>query len=155
MTTSSDVITQKRFYETAPAAVQALLDLGKAVDASGLDKKLTELIKLRVSQINGCAFCTHMHLDVARKLGVENIKLDLVAVWREVDLFSPREKAALGWAEACTHLPPNDATDLAYTEMRAQFTESEAIFLSASIANINAWNRLAAPLHYAPQIADR
>ncbi|HVI53217.1 MAG TPA: carboxymuconolactone decarboxylase family protein [Candidatus Sulfotelmatobacter sp.] len=152
MTSSADSISQKRFYETAPAAVQALLDLGKAVDASGLDKGLSELIKLRVSQINGCAFCTKMHLDVGRKLGVDAVKLELVAVWPEVDLFTPREKAALAWAEACTRLPPTHATDEAYAAMRREFSESEAIFLTAAIANINAWNRIAAPLHYAPQI---
>jgi len=139
MTSSADSISQKRFYETAPAAVQALLDLGKAVDASGLDKGLS-------------AFCTKMHLDVGRKLGVDAVKLELVAVWPEVDLFTPREKAALAWAEACTRLPPTHATDEAYAAMRREFSESEAIFLTAAIANINAWNRIAAPLHYAPQI---
>jgi AhpD family alkylhydroperoxidase len=145
-------ISQKRFYEIAPAATNALLALGKAVDDSGLDKSLTELLKLRVSQLNGCAFCTHMHLTVARKLGVDAVKLDLVAVWPEVDLFTPREKAALGWAEAVTHLPPTTATDAAYAAMRREFSESEAVFLTAAIANINAWNRIAAPLHYAPMI---
>lgn len=152
MSNLSAPITQQRFYETAPAATQALLDLGKAVDASGLEKTLTELVKLRVSQINGCAFCTKMHLDVGRKLGIEANKLDLVAVWPEVDLFTPREKAALAWAEACTHLPPTHATDQAYQTMRQEFSEAEAIFLTAAIANINAWNRIAAPLHYAPQV---
>ncbi len=141
-------ITQKAFYATAPAAVQALLDLGKAVDASGLDKELSELIKLRVSQINGCAYCTKLHLDTGRTLGVEAAKLDLVAVWPEVALFSRREKAALAWAEACTRLPPDAAADRAYAALRAEFSESEAIFLTAAIANINAWNRIAAPLHY-------
>ena len=152
MTEPADQITQKRFYEIAPAAVQALLDLGKAVDASGLDKGLSELIKLRVSQINGCAFCTQMHLSVGRTLGVDGAKLDLAAVWPEVDLFTPREKAALAWAEACTRLPPNEAADQAYAALRREFSESEAVFLTAAIANINAWNRIAAPLHYAPQI---
>lgn len=152
MSNSADPITQKRFYELAPAAVQALLELGKAVDASGLDKGLSELIKLRVSQMNGCAFCTKMHLDVGRKLGLDPLKLDLVAVWPEVELFTPREKAALGWAEACTRLPPDHASDQAYQAMRQEFSESEAVFLTAAIANINAWNRIAAPLHYAPQL---
>jgi len=152
MTDHAVPISQKRFYDIAPAAVQALLDLGKAVDDSGLEKTLSELIKLRISQINGCAFCTKMHLDVGRKLGISADKLDLVAVWPEVELFSPREKAALAWAEACTHLPPSHAADQAYQVMRREFSESEAVFLTAAIANINAWNRIAAPLHYAPQI---
>lgn len=145
-------ITQQTFYATAPAAVQALFDLGKAVDALGLDKGLTELIKLRVSQLNGCAYCTQLHLETGRKLGLEAAKLDLVAVWPEVALFSRREKAALAWAEACTRLPPDAATDRAYAGLRAEFSEKEAVFLTAAIANINAWNRIAAPLHYPPAL---
>ena len=86
------------FSETAPSARAALIDMGKAVEASGLDKALTELVKVRVSQINGCGFCLALHLGWAREAAVAQDKLDFLTVWHEVDVFSPRERAALAEA---------------------------------------------------------
>jgi AhpD family alkylhydroperoxidase len=88
-------ISYETFQATATAARSALTALGKAVDEAGLDKALTELVKLRVSQINGCAFCTQFHLTTARQAGGDAAKLDLVAVWRDAGVFSARERAAL------------------------------------------------------------
>src|ERR1700678_2152026 len=91
------------FDQKAPAARAALSALSKAVDDSGLEKALTELIKIRASQVNGCAFCVQFHLNAARKAGVSQTKLDLVAVWRDTGVFSAHERAALAWTEALTH----------------------------------------------------
>jgi AhpD family alkylhydroperoxidase len=145
-------ITQQDFYKIAPAARDALIALGKAVDASGLPKDLTELLKLRISQMNGCAFCLNMHLGIARKLGVPAAKLDLVAAWRDADIYSPRERASLAWAEALTDFAHGDAMDGAYKALQQEFSQDEIAFLSAAIANINAWNRISVGLRFAPII---
>ena len=91
-------IAYATFQKTAPAAQAALLAMGKAADESGLDKEIIELVKLRVSQINNCAFCLQIHLTVARRLAIPQDKLDLVATWHEAGIFSDREGAALAWA---------------------------------------------------------
>jgi len=145
-------LSQESFYKIAPEARDALIALGKAVDASGLEKDLTELVKLRVSQINGCAFCLQMHIGIARKLGVKSPTIDLVAAWRDADIYTPRERAALGWAEAITAFDHGAASDAAFAALQGEFSESEIAFLTAAIANINAWNRIAAGLRFAPII---
>lgn len=143
-------IKQQDFYKIAPAARDALIALGKAVDASGLEKPLTELVKLRVSQINGCAFCLQMHLTMAREQGVAAAKLDLVAAWPDADIYSPRERAALAWTEALTVFAHGPALDDAYAAVQKVFSDSEICFLTAAIANINAWNRISVGLRFAP-----
>lgn len=143
-------IKQEDFYRIAPAARDALIALGKAVDESGLEKPLTELIKLRASQINGCAFCVQFHLTIARKLGVPAAKLDLVAAWSDTDIYSARERAALAWTEALTNFAHGEATEKAYAALMREFTEGEISFLTAAIANINAWNRISVGLRFAP-----
>jgi AhpD family alkylhydroperoxidase len=127
--------------------------MGKTADESGLDKQLIELVKLRVSQINNCAFCLPIHLNVARKLGMAQDKLDLVATWAEAGIYSVRECAALAWAETLTHLAGRSVPDEAYTAAREHFSEAELTFLSVSVATINAWNRLGAAFRFAPPIA--
>ena len=119
MSTDHSRVTYQAFGEVAPAAYAALVALGKAVDDHGLDKSLTELVKLRVSQINGCAFCVQHHLNVARRAGVSAAKLDLVVTWTDAGLFSARECAALAWAECLTALATQGAPDDAYSALRA------------------------------------
>ena len=148
-------ISMEDFASRAPAAPAALRRLGEAIDASGLDKALTELVKLRASQINGCAYCVQFHLNLLRKLGVAPEKLDLVAVWREAGIFSEREAAALAWTEALTEALKDGASDDAYAALLTQFTEQEAIFLTAAIGLINAWNRIGVGLRFAPPIPGR
>ncbi|SER08913.1 alkylhydroperoxidase AhpD family core domain-containing protein [Faunimonas pinastri] len=143
-------VDYETFASTAPGIEAGLLALGKAVDASGLEKQLTELVKLRVSQINGCAFCVQHHLNIARKIGVAAAKLDLLAAWRDAGLFSDREKAALEWAELLTALPSASPPEDAFGRLRLHVSEAEAIFLTAAIATINAWNRLGVGLRFAP-----
>lgn len=145
-------ISYDTFQKTAPAVQAALLAMGRAADESGLDKTVIELVKLRVSQINNCAFCLQIHLTVARRIGVPQAKLDLVATWHEAGIFSEREAAALAWAETLTRLSDRSVPDEAYAAVRRQFDEAEVIQLSAAIATINAWNRLGAAFRFAPPI---
>lgn len=148
-------VSMEDFASRAPAAPAALRRLGEAIDASGLDKALTEFVKLRASQINGCAYCVQFHLNLLRKLEVAPEKLDLVAVWREAGIFSEREAAALAWTEALTEALKDGASDDAYAALLTQFTEQEAIFLTAAIGLINAWNRIGVGLRFAPPIPGR
>ena len=148
-------IAYDTFQKTAPSAQAALLAMGKTADDSGLDKELIELVKLRVSQINNCAFCLQIHLNVARKLGVAQEKLDLVATWHEAGIFSEKEGAALGWAETLTRLADRSVPDEAYDAVRRHFSEEQVIFLSVAIGTINAWNRLGAAFRFAPPIPRR
>lgn len=140
------------FQKAAPAAQAALLAMGKSSEESGLDKTIVELAKLRVSQINNCAFCLQIHLNVSRRLGLPPEKLDLVATWHEAGIFSDRECAALAWAETLTRLDGRSVPDDAYESVRRHFSENEVIALSVAIANINAWNRLGAAFRFAPPI---
>jgi len=149
---SSVRIAYETFEKTAPAAKAALLTMGKTADESGLDKALIELVKLRVSQINNCAFCLQIHLNVSRRLGVPQEKLDLVAAWEEAGIFSERECAALAWAETLTRLADRSVPDAAYEAVRRHLGESELLLLSTAIATINAWNRLGAAFRFAPPI---
>lgn len=143
------------FAQAAPEVVNALGALGKAVDDSGLDKKLTELIKLRASQLNGCAFCIQYHLNVARKAGLSSAKVDLVAAWRDAGIYSERERAALAWTEALTLMSQKHIPDAVYEEVRAAFTQEETLFLTSAIGAINAWNRIAGALQFSPPLPVR
>jgi len=125
--------------------------LGKAAAARGLDKTILELIKIRASQINGCAFCLQMHLDDARRMHIDEAKLNLVVAWREAPVFSERERAALAWTEALTLLPQG-VSDEVYTTARAAFSEQELADLSAAVISINAWNRLGVAYRFTPQV---
>ena len=143
-------ISWQAFDLAVPGAVAALRSLGQAVEATGLEKRLIELLKVRVSQINGCAFCLKLHLDWARKAGVPDLQLDLVATWREVACFDARERAALDWAEALTRMPVAHVDDAAHAQAAQQFDERQLAALTAAIATINAWNRIAGALRFAP-----
>ena len=140
------------FERMAPEVPAALRALGKAVDDSGLDKALTELLKLRVSQLNGCAYCIQFHLNIARRLGIAAPKLDLVAAWRDAGVFSARERAALAWAEALTGMMRAHVCDAVYAEVQRQFNAGEIAALTTAVAAINAWNRIAGALQFAPPI---
>jgi AhpD family alkylhydroperoxidase len=146
-------IDYEEFARLAPAARAAMAALGKAVDDSGIDKGLSELIKLRASQINGCAFCLYMHLGAARRLGVAPEKIDLVGAWRDAGVFSARECAVLAWTEALTDVSRTGAPDEAHAALRDHFTEAEIAHLTVAVATINAWNRIAISLRFPPRIA--
>jgi len=120
------------------------------VQGSGLDHSLLELVKLRASQLNGCAFCLDMHWKDARAQGESEERLYMLNVWRESSIYSERERAALAWTEALTLVADTGAPDEVYEETRAQFDEKEIADLSLAIAAINAWNRMAIGFRLVP-----
>ena len=128
--------------KVSPDGYKAMLGLHAYVQNSGLSLGLLELVKMRVSQINGCAFCIAMHVPLALKHGISNDQLHLLAAWREAPIYSPPERAALAWAEALTQLAGGDVADAVYADMRQCFSEKEVADLSFAVAEINAWNRL-------------
>jgi AhpD family alkylhydroperoxidase len=130
-------------YTVVPEGVKVLRGVENYLQACGLDHRLIALINTRVSQINGCAYCLHMHTEDARKLGETDMRLHLLDAWHESNLYSPRERAALAWAEALTHIETTHAPDDVFNEARRHFSEKELADLSIVIAMINAWNRLA------------
>jgi AhpD family alkylhydroperoxidase len=111
--------------------------------SSGIEKTIKELVKLRASQINGCAFCIHMHSTDLRKAGESEMRLYMLDAWRESSLYSDRERAALGWTEALTRIADTHAPDSDYEVLKAQFDDEEQVQLTLMIGAINAWNRLA------------
>jgi AhpD family alkylhydroperoxidase len=140
------------YFQAIPEAVTALRAVGHAVAKSGLEHDLIELIKIRASQINGCAFCIQFHLNDARKLGVTAAKQDLLAAWRDAGIFSAREMAALAWTERVTLLAKEHVSDEDFAALGEHFSQNEIIFLTATIAQINFWNRIAATFRFTPQI---
>jgi AhpD family alkylhydroperoxidase len=136
----------------APKLMQAMLELEGKVSGSGLEKSLMGLVKVRASQMNGCAFCIHMHSKDAREHGESEERLYLLNAWREAPCFSERERAALAWAEALTLLPETHAPDADYEAMKAQFTEEEQVKLTLLIATINSWNRIVVGFRTVPAV---
>lgn len=146
-------ITYESFVQEAAPVFAGLVAMGQAVDASGLEKPLTELLKIRASQINGCAFCLQYHLNIARNARLPRVKLDLVAAWHEApEVFTERERAALAWTEALTAKPHEGVSDALYAQVERQFPGAQLAYLTAAVANINAWNRIAVALRFAPPV---
>jgi AhpD family alkylhydroperoxidase len=136
---------QKRldYSKAAPGSVQAMYKLQKFVEESGLERSLLELVKTRVSQINGCAFCIDMHTKDARALGESEQRLYALNAWRETPFYTGRERAGLAWAEAITLISESHASDEEFEAARAEFSEEELVKLTMAIITINGWNRLA------------
>jgi AhpD family alkylhydroperoxidase len=130
-------------YQAAPTAMKALATLEAQVANSGLDPTLVELVKIRASQINGCAFCLDMHTRDARARGEREERLYLLDAWRESPLYSTHERAALAWTEAVTLVSQTHVPDAVYEEVRAEFGPEELVKLTLLITTINAWNRFA------------
>ena len=130
-----------RYMGLGPA--QAMLNLQAQVEASGLERSLLELVKIRASQINGCAYCLDMHTKDARALGETEQRIYALSAWRETPFFTPRERAALAWTESLTLVADTHVPDEVYAETRSQFEEAELVLLTFAIVAINGWNRLA------------
>ncbi|WP_341501324.1 carboxymuconolactone decarboxylase family protein [Gallaecimonas sp. GXIMD4217] len=131
-------------YRSAPGAIQAMVGLENYLAkqlGDELDKGLLELIKLRVSQLNGCAYCIDMHARLAREYGESEQRLHLLCAWHETALFTAREKAALAWAEANTRLIEGPVDDELYQEVSRHFGDKALVDLTLAVAAINAWNR--------------
>ncbi|ACG78310.1 alkylhydroperoxidase AhpD core protein [Phenylobacterium zucineum HLK1] len=135
--------TRLNYVAVAPTALDAMMGLETAVRESGLEHSLGELVKTRASQMNGCAFCLHMHTQDARKAGESEARLHLLAAWRESSLYTPRERAALAWTEALTRVGDTGAPDADYEALEPHFSETEIVWLTMLIVTINGWNRLA------------
>lgn len=143
------------FQAIAPDPCKAVMALEKYIHACGLEHKLIHLLKLRASQINGCAFCIDMHSKDARANGEEEHRLYAFSAWRETTFFNDRERAALDWTEAVTRIADSRAEDEQFNNLRHHFSEKEVVDLTWIIAAINLWNRLAIsfrlePGHYRP-----
>jgi AhpD family alkylhydroperoxidase len=135
-----------------PELYKAMSGLQKYVDGSGLDQKLLDLVKIRASQINGCAYCIVMHTNDARKHGESDEWMHLLNAWREAPIYSARERAALAWTEAVTKISDRHVPDEVYEEARRQFPEKELVDLTAAVIAINAWNRAAIAFRATPQL---
>lgn len=129
-------------FKSIPEGLKAMMALEASFNSSSLEQSLRELVKLRASQINGCAFCIHMHATDARKHGETEMRLYMLNAWRESPLYSDRERAALAWTESLTRLAETGAPDEDYERVKAQFTEAEQVQLTLLIGTINVWNRL-------------
>lgn len=130
------------YPKVAPKAYQALFQLESYVRQSGLEHSLIELVKLRASQINQCAFCIDMHTKDARAHGESEQRLYLLNAWREAPFYTPRERAALEWTEAVTLIAQNQIPDELYERVSQHFTDVEMVNLTVAIGMINTWNRM-------------
>lgn len=138
------------FYKASPGALQAMLGLEKQIDKSGIEKPLAELVRLRASQINGCAYCADMHATDARKGGETDRRLDTLVAWRETPFFTDRERAALAWTESLTLVAETHVPDEVWNVVRPHFSDQELADLTLLIVAINGWNRFAVGLRKMP-----
>ncbi|MEO6967130.1 MAG: carboxymuconolactone decarboxylase family protein [Rhodanobacteraceae bacterium] len=146
-------MTQRIHYtQVSPDGFKAMRHLQEYVENSGLEHPLLELVKMRASQINGCAYCLDMHSKDARAGGETEQRLYTLDGWRETPFFSERERAALAWTEALTQISENDVSETLYAEACKHFSEKELVDLALAIIAINGWNRLAIPFRSTPGI---
>lgn len=136
------MISRAEYHRAAPAVLSAMRGLEATIRSGPLETALLELVRMRVSQVNGCAFCLDMHGREARAAGITQQQLDLLTAWREAPCFSARQRAALTWAEALTLIARAPVDDALYAEAAAQFDAAALTHLSLAIIAINGWNRL-------------
>lgn len=139
------------FYTASPEATKAIIAMENTVNMFGLEPSLLELVKLRASQLNGCAYCVDLHTTSAHNAGETFRRLHGVSVWRETPFFSERERAALGWTEALTLLAQTHAPDADFEYLKAHFSDTEMVNLSLAISMINSWNRFAVGFRKMPE----
>ena len=135
--------TRLDFYKAKPSAIKTLVAVEEYIGKSSLEKPLAELVRLRASQVNGCAFCVDMHTADARKGGETDRRLAAVVVWRETPFFTDRERAALEWTEALTPVSHDHVPDAVWEAVQPHFTEEEIVDLTLLVSQINSWNRFA------------
>jgi AhpD family alkylhydroperoxidase len=142
------------YTKVAPAAVKAMLGLQAAVDHSGLEQSLIELLKLRASQINSCAYCIDMHSKDAKAMGETDQRLHLLGAWREAPFYTARERAALAWCETLTLVADRGAPDEVFDEVQREFSDEEIANLTLAIVAINGWNRFSIGFRVEPGTYD-
>jgi AhpD family alkylhydroperoxidase len=138
------------YVKAAPAGYRAIATLNRYVEDCDLEPLLLELVRMRASQINGCAYCLDMHSKDARAQGESEQRLYALNAWRETPFYTPRERAALRWTEEITLISQGHASDAAYQEARQHFSEGELVNLTLAIIMINGWNRLAVGFRSVP-----
>ncbi|MGF6160205.1 AhpD family alkylhydroperoxidase [Ensifer sp. KUDG1] len=149
-------MTQRLNYaQHSPEFFKKISDFSLSLKDSVIEQAIRDLVNLRASQINGCAFCVDMHVKEAKIHGESELRLYHVAIWRESNLFAPRERAALAWTEALTKLPEGGVPDELYERVRGQLSEKEISDLTFSIMAINAWNRVSVAFKSVPGSADK
>ncbi|APG88259.1 carboxymuconolactone decarboxylase family protein [Sinorhizobium americanum] len=149
-------MTQRLNYaQQSPELFKKLSELSMALKDSVIDQTIRDLVNIRASQINGCGFCLDMHVKEAKIHGESELRLYHIAIWRESNLFIPRERAALAWTEAVTRLPEGGIPDELYERVRGQLSEKEISDLTFSIMVINAWNRASISFKNVPGSADK
>ena len=149
-------MTQRLNYaQQSPELFKKFMEFSMALKSSVIDEKLQALVEVRASQINGCGFCLDMHVKQAKILGETELRLYHVAIWRESNLFIPRERAALAWTEALTNLPEGGIPDEIYERVRGQLSEKEISDLTFVVMAINAWNRVNVGFKTVPGTADK
>lgn len=131
------------FFETSPAVTKTLMSVEQQIAKLGIEKVLANLVRIRASQVNGCAFCLDMHFAEARKAGEDDRRLATISAWREATFFSDRERAALAWTESVTLVATSHVPDEVWQRVRPHFTPEELMNLTLLITTINAWNRFA------------
>lgn len=136
--------------KVSPDAYKALIGLEQALAKTGLEASLLELIRLRASQINGCAYCVNMHANDARKAGESEARLQTLSVWRETNFFSARERAVLAWVESLTLLAEKHAPQDQFDALREHFSDAEIVGLTLAVATINTWNRFGVGMAMVP-----
>ena len=149
-------MTQRiNYLRQSPALFKKLVELGTLIDDGSIEEGIRDLVAIRASQINGCAFCIDMHVKQATIHGERPLRLHHLAAWRESTLFVPRERAALAWTEALTTLSRQGVPDEIYERVRTQLTEQELVDLTYEIMTINAWNRINVAFRTVPGAYDK
>jgi AhpD family alkylhydroperoxidase len=143
------------YQKQSPELAKKFLEFSMALGHSSIEESIRELVQLRVSQINGCAFCVDMHVKHATIQGERALRLHHVAIWRESTLFSPRERACLAWAEVLTQIPAQGVSDETYERVRTQLSEKEISDLTFSVMAINGWNRVNVAFRVEPGVFDK
>ncbi len=149
-------MTQRlNYFQQSPELCKKLVELGTLFQKTTIESHIRELVEIRASQLNGCAFCVDMHIKQAKIHGERELRLHHVAIWRESTLFAPRERAALAWTEAVTQLSAQGVPDDVYERVRTQYSEKELSDLTFLVGSINAWNRLNVAFRTVPGSADK
>jgi AhpD family alkylhydroperoxidase len=138
----------------SPALYKKYIEFGLALKTGAVEESIRDLVMIRASQMNGCAFCVDMHIKQAKIRGERELRLHHLVIWRESPLFDARERAALAWAEVLTRLPEHGVPDEVYAQVREQFSEKEISDLSFVVVAINGWNRLSVAFRNVPGSAD-
>lgn len=147
--------TRLNHMQQSPELFKKLVEFGSLAEKGAIEVALCHLVKIRASQLNGCAFCVDMHIKQARLHGERELRIHHLAVWRESPLFSARERAALEWTEVLTRLPEHGVPDEIYERVQAQLSEKEISDLTHVIATINAWNRFGVGFRSVPGSLDK